>query len=104
MANTLKKNCLFIDTAESITVDAQKPVIFGIMVTPSANTCRVIIKESASGTTVIDIRIASQESRYISFEAFDGIEVRSTFEVSELTNIDSVVLYGRFQANTNTAR
>lgn len=104
MSNQLRKNALFVDTVGSIVVEAQKPVIYAIMVTPNASNSRVTIKESTSGVVILDITIESVESRYISFEAFDGIEVRSTFEIVTLTGIDSVVLYGSFQATTNTAR
>lgn len=104
MANLLKKNVLFVDAIGNVTVEANKPVIYGIMITPNAVDSRVTIKESASGTIVIDVKIENVETRYISFEAFLGIEVRSTFEITTLTNINTVLLYGSFRATTNTAR
>jgi hypothetical protein len=104
MANSLKKNSYYVDSEGTITVETQKPIIMGILITPNAAESRVIIKESVSGTTVIDVRVAIQESRYISFEAFNGIEVTDNFEIDTLTAIDSVILYGHFMKIANTAR
>lgn len=104
MANTLRKASYFIDTTGSITVGAQKPVIMGMMISPSAGDSRVVIKEATSGVVVIDVRIVPTESRYLDFSGFDGIEVTSTFEIATLTNISSVILYGNWYMPTGTGK
>ncbi len=104
MANALKKNVYHVDSIGTITVEAQQPVLYAILITPNAADSQVIIKESVSGTIVLDVRIATTESRYISFEAFRGIELRGSFEVTTLTNIDRCLLYGYFLAPTNQVR
>jgi hypothetical protein len=101
VANSLKKKSYYIDTIGSITVTAPSPIIMGIMVTPTATDSRVVIKESVSGVPVIDIKIASIESRYITFEAFGGILTTSTFEIATLTNIENVVLHGFWNLPVN---
>lgn len=103
MAYSIKKNTIFCDTAESVTVLAMKPMLKAIMITPNAANSRVIIKESASGTTVLDVKIETIETRFISFEAFGGIELNTTFSISTLTFIDSVILYGEWKAPVNKA-
>ncbi len=103
MAYSVKKNCIYVDAAQSITVSAMKPLIKGILLTPNAANSRFVLKESASGTVVIDITIETIESRYMSFEAFGGIEVNTIFEVSTFTFLDSVILYGEYKAPVNKA-
>lgn len=104
MANVRKKNVIFVDSTGTITVDAIKPVIYGIMVTPSADASRVVVKESVSGTIVIDVKIAVTETRYLDFNDFSGIEVTGSFEISTLTNITSVLLYGNWLAPVGRVR
>ncbi len=104
MANARKKDVIFVDTIGSVTVDALKPVMYAIMITPNAVDSRVTIKESASGTVVLDVKIEAIETRYISFEAIIGIELNTTFEIATLTNIDSVLLYGHWKAPVGRAR
>lgn len=103
MANAIKKNSIFVDTVGDLTVSAMKPMLKAIMVTPNAANSRVTIKESSGGTTVLDITIESVETRYISFEAFGGIELNTTFDIETLTFIDSVILYGEWKAPVNKA-
>lgn len=104
MANAQKKMCYFVDTVGTITVTAPSPIIAAILITPSAADSRVVIKESVDGVAVIDVKIESIESRYISFEAFGGIHVTKDFEIDELTNVDSVILYGFWNIPVNRGR
>ena len=105
MANSLKKNVYYIDTVGTVTTDTMKPVIEAILIVPSATNSVVQIKESVSGTIVLEVIIETTESRYLTFEAMHrgGIEVTDSFEISELTNIEKVVLYGRFKKEGNRA-
>lgn len=100
MANARRKNAYYVNETGTCTVDALKPIIRAISITPSAADSRVIIKESNNGTVVIDFKIATNESRFISFESLKegGIEVTSTFEIDTLSSIESVILYGDFLA------
>lgn len=104
MANSRKKDVIFVDTIGSIVVDALKPVLYAIMITPNAVDSRVVMKESASGTVVLDVKIEAVETRYLSFEAIRGIELNTTFEITTLTNIDSVLLYGNWKQPVGRAR
>lgn len=104
MANSRVKMAYFIDTVGTLQVSAPSPVIVGILITPSSTDSRVVIKESVGGTTVIDVKIEAIESRYISFESFGGIYCTSNIEVNELTNIDSVILYGFWSLPVNRGR
>ncbi len=101
MANTLKKRSYFIDTIGTCTVTALSPIILGLMITPSAVDSRIVIKESVSGTVVVDVKVESIETRFLTFEAFGGIVVTQNFEIAELTNISSVILYGLWYMPVN---
>lgn len=105
MANAQKKNAIYIDTGAgaTITVNAMKPVLLGMMICPSADNSRVVIKESASGTVVVDVKIVPTESRYLDFSGFKGIELTTTFEITTLTNITSVILYGSWNSPAGQA-
>lgn len=96
MANAQKKNAIFVDATGTITATGLKPTIMGILVTPSVADSRVVIKESVSGTVVIDIKIVAVASSFIDFSHIKGIEVTTAFEIATLTNISSVILYGKF--------
>lgn len=96
MANVQKKNAIYVDATGSITVAASTPIILGVLICPSAAASRVTIKESASGTVIFDVKIERLESRYLDFSGCDGIQVGTTFEVATLTNITSVIIYGKF--------
>ena len=104
MANSLKKNVYHVDTVGTLTSDRMQPVINAILIVPNSTNSHVIIKESVSGTIVLDVIIETTESRYISFEALHatGIMVTSSFEVTELTNVDRILLYGDFMRTANT--
>lgn len=106
MANSLKKNVYHIDTIGTISTDNLKPLIRAILIVPNAVDSRVVIKESVSGTIVLEVLIESTESRYISFEALGekGIEVTNSFEVATLTNVDRILLYGDFRLQANSVR
>lgn len=103
MANAKKKNIIYVDSTGTITVDALKPQLYGVLVTPSAADSRVVIKESASGTVVVDIKLVEVESRFLDLMAM-GIELTSAFEVATLTNITSVCLYGSWNQPVGKAR
>ncbi len=105
MANSLKKNVYHIDTVGTITTETMKPIIEAILIVPSATDSVVQIKESVSGTIVLEVLIETTESRFITFEALKrgGIEVTDSFEVSELTNVERIILYGNFKKESNRA-
>ena len=95
MANAQKKNVIYVDTTGTITVGVLfRATLFGILITPSAESSRVVIKESVSGTVVLDVKVVPLESRYLDFTSFKGIELTGSFEIATLTNITSVQLYG----------
>lgn len=104
MANSQKKNAIYIDTIGSVTVGAITPILLAVMITPNAPDARFKLKESASGTIIVDVLIESTETRYIDFGDFYGIAMTSTFEIAELTNIDSVILYGLWNAPVGSTR
>ena|SRR5688500_11014907 len=99
MANARKKNAIYVDTAENITVDASNPAILGILIIPSADNSRVTITESDGGTIVLDVKIEPTESRYLDFTGFEGIGVTSTFKVTTLTTA-VCILYGKWYKET----
>lgn len=96
MANSRKKSTIFVDSTGDITVDAIVPLLKGMLITPSAANAVVIIKETSSGgTTMVSAKVESaNESRYIDFSGFGGIELTTTFNITTLTNITAVLLYG----------
>lgn len=104
MANGRKKNTIFIDATGNVSVDALKPILMGVLITPSAADSRVVINESASGTAVVDVKIVAVESRFLDFSGIGGVELTSTFEIATLTNITSVLLYGSWLAPVGKAR
>lgn len=106
MANARKKNVIYVDATGTITVDAIRPILFSILVTPSAATGRFTLKESVSGTVVVDILFSVLASQYITFGEglFKGVELTSSFEVATLTTIASAQLYGRWDLPTGRAR
>ena len=93
-----------MDSLGGIVVDALSPVLIAILVTPNAPEARFKLKESLGGTVVVDVLIESAESRYIDFADFYGINLTKTFEIAELTNIDSVILYGLWNAPVGSTR
>lgn len=107
MANARKKNVIYVDATGTITVDAIRPILLAILVTPSAATGRFTLKESVSGTVVVDILFSVLASQYISFvdgNILNGIELSSSFEISTLTTIASAQLIGRWDLPTGRAR
>lgn len=104
MANARKKQAIYVDTVGTVTVDALRPLLVAFLITPNAADSRLIIKENVSGTIVIDVKIETIESRYISFEAFGGLNLNQSFEITTLQYIDSVVLYGFWGTPTNKAQ
>lgn len=103
MANARKKNTIYIDSTGTVTVDALKPQLYFLLITPSAADSRVVIKESVSGVVVIDIKVDVVASRLLDVRAL-GIELTSSFEVSTLTNITTVLLYGSWNQPVGKAR
>lgn len=104
MANARHKNSIYVDATGDITVDGVTPVIMGALVTPSAANSVFVLKESgSSGITKISVKIEGVESRYIDFSGFGGIYVTPTFNITTLTNITAVVLYGTFTAPVGKA-
>jgi hypothetical protein len=103
MANALKKNVYYVDTVGTITADRHQPCIRGVMVTPSGPNASVAIKESVSGVVIFSVVIDDEESHYFTFDALaeKGILVTNSFEVSDLTNIICVHLYGDFKKVSN---
>lgn len=81
-----------------------KPICYAIMITPSAEAARFTLKESVDGMVVLDIAILFKESRYIDFGDLQGIELTSSFEITDMTNIDSVIMYGSWLAPVGKAR
>ncbi len=104
MANARHKNSIFVDATGDITVDGITPIINGILITPSAANSQVVIKEtSSSGTIKIDVKVVAVESMFIDFSKFGGIQMTTTFNITTLTNITSVILYGTFTAPVGKA-
>lgn len=103
MANTWKKNAIYIDATGDVTVDALKPILYGVLVTPSAADSRFVLKESSGGTIVVDIKIDVLASRFLDMLHM-GIELNKTFNIATLTNITSVILYGSFYQPIGKAR
>lgn len=104
MANSRKKNAIYIDELGTIQVGALSPTLIAVLITPNAANARFKLKESVSGTIVVDVAIETAESRYIDFADFYGISLTSNFEITELTNIDSVILYGLWNAPVGGTR
>lgn len=108
MANARHKNTIYVDTTGDITVDAVKPILYGLILTPSADNSRIVIKESSSGGIIkLDLKIGPTESRFLNISrAFDagGIELTTTFNITTLTNITSVILIGSWYASDGGAR
>lgn len=100
---SVKKNAIYVSATGTVTVEALKPRLLGVMVTPNAANSRLVIKESVSGTIVVDITIETVETRLLTFEAFNGIELNSSFEVSTFTFLDTVILYGSWDKPVNRA-
>ena len=95
MANSKKRNSIYVDATGDITVDAVVPVLMGVLMTPSAANSVFVLKEtSSSGTIKVSMKIEGVESRYVDFSGFGGIELTTTFNISTLTNITAVILYG----------
>lgn len=105
MANARKKDVIFVDATGDITVDAVKPILWGVLITPSAANSRLVIKESSStGTTVVDAKIEAVETRFLDLSGMGGIELTTTFNITTLTNMTSVMLYGDWVQNVGVAR
>jgi hypothetical protein len=104
MANERKKNAIYINEVGTVTVDALKPICYAILITPNSGDARLIIKESVGGMIILDIVIGAKESRFIDFGDLKGIELTSNFEVTELTSIDSVIMYGEWLQPVGRAR
>lgn len=128
MANARKKNFIFVDTTGDITVDAIRPILFGMLITPSIPTAKshltqlkdethlpfypvqtttVTIKESSSGgTTLFHAVQDSYNSKFYDFSRFEGggIELTTTFNITTLTNVTNVILYGSWLAPVGKAQ
>lgn len=128
MANARKKNVIFVDATGDITVDAVRPILFGVLVTPTIPTAKshleylsdetkkpfypvqtttVTIKESSStGTTVFHVVLDSYNSKFYDFSHFEGggLELTATFNITTLTNVTNVLLYGSWLAPVGKAQ
>lgn len=105
MANARHKNTIYVDATGSITVDAVKPILFGVLVTPSAANSEIVIKETDnSGTIKVAMKIEATETRLIDFADIGGIELTSTFYIATLTNITNMILVGSWLAPVGKAR
>lgn len=98
MANVRVRNVIYVDATGTVTVDALRPRLYGMLVTPSAATGRITIKESVSGTIVVDYLFSTLATVYISFcnENLNGVELSKAFEISTLTTISTAQLYGNW--------
>lgn len=105
MANARTKNVIYVDSTGDITVDAVKPILKGVVITPSAADSRLVIKESSSsGQVVVDIKLIEIETRYLDLGWMEGIELTTTFNITTLTNITTVLLYGSWNQPVGRAR
>lgn len=133
MANARHKNTIYVDATGDITVDAVKPILYGILVTPSTPTLKVdatkfiqgpagtyapmeyspvqistvTIKESSSsGTIKVHVILERPVTQFFDFSRGEngGIELTTTFNITTLTNIANVILIGSWFAPIGEAR
>ena len=128
MANSRKKNIIYVDTTGDITVDAMRPLLFGVLITPTvpaaksqlvfmtdetklpfypSQTTTVVIKETSSaGTTVFHAILPSYETKFFNFSGYlgGGLELTATFNITTLTNITNVLLYGSWLSPVGKAQ
>ncbi len=108
MANARKKNTIYVDATGDITVEAIKPLLCGLVITPSAANSEFKLKETSStGVIIIHVKIEAIESRFLDltkFTAAGGIELTTTFNINLLTNISSVQLFGIWTAPVGNAK
>lgn len=107
MANAKHKNTIYVDSTGDFTVSATLPILYGIIVTPSADDCVLVIKESSSsGTVKVYLKIVSTETRFCDFSRPDGggIELTPTFNITTLTNITCAILIGAWGSPIGRAR
>lgn len=100
MANAQKNDVIFVDTTGDVTVEAQRPVLLGVLIRPSAAAVIVVIKaDSSSGVTKFDYEIAADgNSVFVDLGLLSngkGIILTSTFNIN-ITNATSVLLYGQW--------
>lgn len=120
MANTQKKNAIYIDSTGDVTVDSQKPYLMAVKIIPSSSgAAQLTIKESgSSGTIVFDWKSGqyswtdsattitvtdSRPSGFEDFSNFGGIELTTTFNISTVTNC-TAILYGKWRQLTGVPR
>lgn len=98
MANSRKKNSIFVDTDGDVTVDATQPKLMGILLSPTAAAGgSFVLKETgSSGTVVVKIKLLDDASKYVDFSGIQGggINLTTTFNV-DVTNMEAV-LYGEW--------
>ncbi len=85
-------------------MEAIRPICYAIMITPSSENARFTLKESVSGMVVIDVAISFAESRFIDFGDLKGIELSTAFEISSMSNISTVLMYGSWDQPVGKAR
>lgn len=109
MANARHKNTIFVDSTGDITVDGVKPVLWGVLITPSAaGAVRLVIKESSSGgTTKVDLRGQQfswtesthtvtvsdlADTKLYDFSPMGGIDMTTTFNITTITNCTAILI------------
>jgi hypothetical protein len=108
MANARHKNTIYVDSTGSITVDAVKPILYGMIISPNADSAIIKIRETnSSGVVKVFLQLFNTESRFLNLaRAYDagGIELTSTFYIDTLTNIANIILIGSWYASDGGAR
>lgn len=105
MANARHKNTIYVDATGDITVDALKPILMGVILTPSAANSAIEIRESSlTGTIKLSMKIEATETRIIDLADIGGIELTKTFNITTLTNVSNMILIGSWLQPIGKAR
>jgi hypothetical protein len=99
MANARKKNTIWVDTDGDITVDATKPRLSGILLSPTGTSGgTLVIKETnSSGTVIFKAKLLDDASKYVDLTSEllpKGIELTTTINV-DVTTMEAM-LYGEW--------
>lgn len=96
MANSREENVIFVDATGDISGLTNPSFIYGILISPSATTGGLVVikKDSSTGQTIIRIKLLDDQSRYVPFNL--PIRVQGTINITTLTTITSLNLYGIF--------
>jgi hypothetical protein len=98
VANAQKNDVLWLDTTGDVVVEAQRPILYGVLMRPSAAAASVVIKaDSTSGVIKFEYEISADgNSVFVDLGLQSkgyGIVLTSTFHIT-VTNMTSVLLYG----------